>query len=460
MPAAVLRRTVERADAFQRGSSIPRVLVATVKKFGEDRAGQLAALIAYYGFFSLFPLLLALVTGVALVVDDPAVQRRVLDAALGPFPVIGERIGRNIRALPAKGAALAIGLAGAVWAGLGVVRAAQAAMNRIWHVPVRRQPGLVVAVLRGLVMLATLGVFVLVASVLGGGALAAGGGEPWVRGAAAAGSALMNLAVFLVAFRILTVADVGWRDVLPGAALAAIGWTLLQATGGYLVGRQLERAAPTYGFFAVVIGALTWLSLGAQLTLFAAELNVVLARGLSPRSLDPEDLTEADRRALTALAKVEERREEEDVDVRFEEGDGRRAAPGAARSGRGGDSIPALLRAIATDASTLVRKEIELARQELAEGVRARAVGLALFGAAAVAGLFLVLFLGLAGAAALALVLPAWAAYALVAATFAVLAAGTALVGRRALRRTPLAARRTRRTIEEDVRWVRDRLRR
>ena len=148
------------------------------------------------------------------------------------------------------------------------------------------------------------------------------------------------------------------------------------------------------------------------------------------------------------------------MDVRFEEGDGRRAAPGAARSGRGGDSIPALLRAIATDASTLVRKEIELARQELAEGVRARAVGLALFGAAAVAGLFLVLFLGLAGAAALALVLPAWAAYALVAATFAVLAAGTALVGRRALRRTPLAARRTRRTIEEDVRWVRDRLRR
>lgn len=90
--------------------------------------------------------------------------------------------------------------------------------------------------------------------------------------------------------------------------VASLLWSSLQALGGYIIGHRLESASETYGFFAVVIGLLTWLFLGGQVTLIAGEVNVVRTKRLWPRSLDPEDLTEADRRTLRELAEVEERR--------------------------------------------------------------------------------------------------------------------------------------------------------
>ncbi|HEX2030689.1 MAG TPA: YhjD/YihY/BrkB family envelope integrity protein, partial [Actinomycetota bacterium] len=150
------------------------------------------------------------------------------------------------------------------------------------------------------------------------------GGDSGANVLGVAVSFLLNLLVFAVGFRVLTVADVSWRDVLPGAVAAAVVWTALQALGGYIIGHRLEGATDTYGAFAVVIGLLTWLYLGGQITLLTAEVNVVRVRRLWPRSLrQEEDLTEADRRALRELARVEERLERQDVQVRFEEEAGR-----------------------------------------------------------------------------------------------------------------------------------------
>ena len=134
----------------------------------------------------------------------------------------------------------------------------------------------------------------------------------------------MNLALFLLAFRILTSADVSWGDVFPGAALAAIAWTALQALGGYFVRHQLEGATETYGTFATVIGLLAWMYLGAQATLLAAEVNVVRKRRLWPRAIVQPPLTDADERALRSYAEQEERRPEEDVYARM---DRRRRSP-------------------------------------------------------------------------------------------------------------------------------------
>jgi len=113
---------------------------------------------------------------------------------------------------------------------------------------------------------------------------------------------VLNLAVFMTAFKLLTAADVGWRELLPGVILAAISWQLLQHLGGYYLDHELKRTGPLYGIFALVLGLLAWLYLGAQLTIFAAEVNVVKARRLWPRSfLAP--LLDADRRALTSSAR-------------------------------------------------------------------------------------------------------------------------------------------------------------
>jgi YihY family inner membrane protein len=315
------RRLLGKADAYQREHAWLGFPIAVFKKFGEDRAGQLAALVAYYGFFSLFPLMLALVTILGLTLEgNPGLRGAILDSALAHFPVIGDQIRDNIRALQGTGVALVIGIGGALWSGLAGIKAAQNGMDAIWHVPVKRQPSFPVAILRAVAMLATLGLFLLLAGFLGGVAAGTETRATWLQVLGVAGSFLLNFLVFWVAFRVLTVADVSWGEVFPGALAAAALWSALQALGGYIIGHRLESASQVYGVFAVVIGLLTWLYLAAQVVLLTAEVNVVRAKRLWPRGLDPEALTEADRRALRQVAEAQERREEQDVRVRFRDG--------------------------------------------------------------------------------------------------------------------------------------------
>src|SRR5215218_2482294 len=132
----MLRRLIVRVDRYQRAHGSLGFPVATLKKFGEDRAGHLAALIAYYGFFSLFPLMLVLVTVLGLTLaGNSEFQHRIVDSALAQFPIIGDQIRQNLHALNGTGLALAVGIAGALWAAMAGIKAAQNAMDEIWNVP-------------------------------------------------------------------------------------------------------------------------------------------------------------------------------------------------------------------------------------------------------------------------------------------------------------------------------------
>jgi YihY family inner membrane protein len=291
---------------------------AVMKKFGDDQAGNLAALIAYYGFLSLFPLMLVLVTLLGMLLrNNPELQDTIRTSALANFPVIGEEISKNVHSLRGSGLALGIGLALALWAGLGVMKVLQTAMNALWNVPYRHRPSVWLSLLRAMLLLLVLGV-ITVASAAAGSVGA--GSDSWLLGIAGiAISVLLNLVLFLLAFRILTTEDVAWGDVFPGALIAALAWTVLQAVGGYIVSHQLQGASDTYGTFAMVIGLLAWIYLGGQITLFAAEVNVVRKRRLWPRAIVQPPLTDADKRALKSYAEQEERRPEEDIIVRIEE---------------------------------------------------------------------------------------------------------------------------------------------
>jgi YihY family inner membrane protein len=298
-------RRLDRLQQRWRALAFP---FAVVRKFGDDQAGSLAALVAYWGFFSLFPLLLVLVTMLGIVLrGHSALQRSILSSALTNFPVIGTDLQRSTHALSGHASlSLVIGIGLALWAGLGVVRAMENAMNTVWLVPFRRRPNFWISVGRAIVMLALLGVV----TVLAAGVAAVGGASHvwWWAAVGVLLSLLLNFGLFMLAFRILTTAEVSWSDVRVGAVVGAVAWTALQATGGYVVGHQLQHASATYGTFAIVVGLLGWMYIGAQLTLYAAELNVVRARRLWPRSLIQPPLTEADRRQLDSLAKVGERR--------------------------------------------------------------------------------------------------------------------------------------------------------
>jgi len=303
-------------DRRQQRSRRLGFIAAVIKKFSDDQGGQLAALIAYYGFVSLFPLLLVLVTALGFVLqDDPRERERILDGTLGQFPILRDQ--PELQSLSGSGLALAVGIALALLAGMGITNAAQNAFNRIWNVPFKQRPNFIFIRLRGLGMLAILGALTIVSTTAAGFVGSASHGA----GAVAAGivvAFVFNFALFMTAFKLLTALDIPWRELLPGVIVAAIGWQLLQHLGGFYVDHELKRTGPLYGVFALVLGLLAWLYLGALLTIFAAEINVVKARRLWPRSFFSEPLLDADRRALTASAEAEERVHEENVEVSFD----------------------------------------------------------------------------------------------------------------------------------------------
>jgi YihY family inner membrane protein len=315
---------LRRVDAFQKRHAPLAFPVAVVRKFGDDQAGNLAAVIAYYGFFSLFPLLLVLVTVLGMILrTNPDLQTRILDSALANFPVIGTDISRNVHALEGSGGTIALGIALTLWSGLGVIKATQTAMNTVWNVPFEHRPNFLKSTLRALIMLGVLGVMTLASAAAG--TVGGGSSQWWLVVLGLAISLVVNLFLFLLAFRVLTSENLTWRDVLPGAAVGSVAWTTLQALGGYYVSREIQGASDVYGAFAVVIGLLAWIFIGVQLTLLAAEVNVVRKRHLWPRSLVQPPFTDADVEALTRYAKQEGRRPEERIDVEVQ---GRRSDAG------------------------------------------------------------------------------------------------------------------------------------
>jgi YihY family inner membrane protein len=315
-----LRDGYERFDRFQQRHRSLGFALAVRQKYSEDQGAYLAATVTYYGFFSLFPLLLVLTTVLGFALrGHPALERSVVHSALGQFPVIGRQLQEH--ALTGSGLALGLGVAGALWAGMGVFLAAEHAMNQLWGIPYKRRPDFVRQRGRALLLLLLLGGGILAATTLAGaGTLGAHFGVAWKLGSIALSTAL-NVLLFWAAFRFLTAGDVPWRCLRGGAIGAAIAYELLQAAGGYYVGHVLKHASDVYGTFALVIGLLSWIYLSAHITLLAAEANVVATRRLYPRSFSlvfEQPLTEADRRALRQRGKVEERRQDQAIEVDFD----------------------------------------------------------------------------------------------------------------------------------------------
>jgi YihY family inner membrane protein len=317
-PPSQFAKRLRAVDRFQQRHGRLSFVAAVVKKFGDDEAGQLAALIAYYGFLSLFPLLLVLVTVLGFVLEgDPSTQASVLHSTLGQFPIIGDQLQRNIHSLKGNPGALAIGVVGLLLGGLGIVGANQNAFNQVWHIPRKHRPNFLAWRLRGLGLLAFLGLLLVVSTVAAGYVTAQTTGAVALIGGILLALA-SNLLLFFSAFRLLTNDEMKTGDLLPGVVVGALLWQILQHIGGYYVAHVIRHAKETSGLFAFVLGLLAWLYLGGQVTLIAAEINVVRARRLWPRSFFAPPLLDADRRALRSSAETEERVHEENVEVNFD----------------------------------------------------------------------------------------------------------------------------------------------
>jgi membrane protein len=307
----------DRLDRWQQGWTPSAFALAVVKKFIDDRCPNLGVQIAYWGFFSVFALLLAFVAILGFVFQgNPSFQKDVRDSVLEQMPVVGPQISGSVGSLTGSGLALAIGIVAALWSGLGAILAVGTALDRLWTVPRLHRTGFVSSRVRGLLVLASAGTLTVASTALVGLVTDAQIHPGLAQVASIMASTGVDLLVFTACFRLLTSADITTRSVLPGAAVATIGGLALQAIGGVYVSQVVKGASETYGGFAVVVGLLSWLYLGAQVTLIAAEINVVLARRLWPRSI-AGGLQPADERALRDTVKAEQSDARQHIEVRF-----------------------------------------------------------------------------------------------------------------------------------------------
>ncbi|MDJ0361261.1 YihY/virulence factor BrkB family protein [Rhodococcus sp. H29-C3] len=311
-----------RVDRVQRRHPVLGFPLAVIYKFVDDQGGYLAALIAYYAFLSLFPLLLlgSTILGIVLA-GDPRLQQQILDSALSQIPIIGDEVGEPDK-IGGGNLGLIIGVLGSLYGGLGVAVAVQNAMNVAWAVPKNLPPNPIRSRVRGLALLSTVGVAVLAITAVNVASSAGVFGS--VNGSVVlVASILLNTIVFTVAFRLATARDLSISNVLPGAIVAGVLWQILQTFGGVYIKYVVGRASITNGVFAVVIGLLAFMYIASVLIVFAVEIDVVRVEKLYPRSLltpftDDVILTEGDRLTYTGQAEAQRSKGFEEIEVTFD----------------------------------------------------------------------------------------------------------------------------------------------
>jgi len=316
---------VGRVDAFQRKHAVLGFPLAVIYKFVDDQGSYLSALITYYAFVSLFPLLLLLATVLGLVlIGHPDVQRTLIDSAMKQIPVVGDELG-DPRSLSGGIVGVLVGVLGSIYGGLGVAQALQNAMNVIWLVPRNSRPNPIKARGRSVLLLLAIGLTILASTSLStyGGSFATAH-APWLTWPVRVLAVLVNAAGFLFTFRFGSARGLGLLQVLPGALAAAVLWQLLQSAGVVYVQHVVSGSTDTNGVFAVVLGLIAFLYVTAIMTVLSAELNVVRVLHLWPRALltpftDNVELTGGDRNAYIGQARAQRHKGFETVTVTFDE---------------------------------------------------------------------------------------------------------------------------------------------
>jgi YihY family inner membrane protein len=332
-----VEKLIRGVDSVQQRHHPSALIFGVIKKFGDDNGGLLVTNLTYAGFVSIFPLLLILVTVLVNIASgSPALRAEVIGAATRQFPYIGQQLASNIHALHRSSAlSLVVGLLLLLW---GVTRLAQAGlftMEQVWNLPGPSRAGYGPRVLRSVVFLGILAFGLVVSTGLAGLVTYSRNSVVIAIGVQLL-AAVANTLLYFAAFRVLTPKGVPTRRLVPGAVAGGIFWTVVQALGAYLVHHFL-RSDSVYGVFATVLGLLAWIYLGVEGTVYAAEINVVVARRMWPRSIVQPPLTEADRVSLALQALQNQRRPEQHVEVTFSDRPG--GAPPPAGTPRTADDV-------------------------------------------------------------------------------------------------------------------------
>jgi len=284
-----MERGLKKLDRFQRKHPVLGFPYAVVKKYGQDQGGYQAVLLTYYGFLSLFPLLLVLTTLAQwLLGGDSHLRARIINGATTYFPIIGNQLQHNVHGFSKTGLPLLVGLLVLIYGARGVADAFRNTINHVWRVPTTERSGFFPALGRSFSIVFIGGLGFLGSAVIAGYATSSGH-DNGLRALFITVSAFVLFASFLFVIKTALTKPVTLRQIWVGAAIATVGLLVLQSLGGYIITHELKNLDNLYGTFAVVLGLLFWLYLQTQLVVYAIEIDTVRVLKLWPRSLLGDD---------------------------------------------------------------------------------------------------------------------------------------------------------------------------
>jgi membrane protein len=319
-------RALDAVDRGQRRFPPVGVPLAVIYKYFDDQGNYLAAIITYYAFIAIFPLLLLGTSILGFILQgNPGLESDLLDTALGQFPIIGDQLGQP-EGLQGSTAGVVIGGLVALYGSLGLGQALQNALNIAWSVPRNSRPNPLLLRLKSLGLLLTAGLALLVLSVLsalGSSTEVLGDTIASYRWPIVIGSVLVMTTVLAVLFQFGAARSHDFRSALPGALTVAVLWQTLQYLGTLYVTNVLTETNQMNQTFGLVLGLIGLLYIGAVMGVLGIEVNVVITRRLWPRALltpftDKVDLTEADKRAYVGYARAQRHKGFENVEVTFD----------------------------------------------------------------------------------------------------------------------------------------------
>lgn len=311
----IIQKVIDTFDGFQKRHGFVGFPLAVVKKYSEDEASYRAALLSYYGFLSLFPLLLVLTTLLKLFLrGDGELQRHIIHNVTNYFPVVGNGLSTNVHTLGNTGLTLVIGVVLTLYGARGVADVLRSTVHHVWQVPYNRRSGFPGSILRSLLIVVVGGLGLLVAPIISAYTVSFGH-NLFFRIWALTLTAIFLFAVFQFVVRAASAAPRSFRDVWVSAALATVMLMILQGLGGYLLTHELKRLSNLYSTFAVVLGLLYWIFLQSQIVVYAMEIDSVRVLKLWPRALNRERITPQDRKAYRLYAHRNRFHDDEEIAV-------------------------------------------------------------------------------------------------------------------------------------------------
>lgn len=273
-------------DTFQQKHAVLAFPVAVIKRYGDDKTGRQAALVTYYAFLALFPLLLVFITILGLVIsNNPGLEAKIIGEVYKYFPALGDDLRGNVHTLKGSGVVLALEVLALLYGARGLAAMLQEAFNNVWHVENEFRPGFVGDNLRSFGMMASVGFGIVIGTVLS-----------YVVGTflnfGIIGTVLLTLlnflittGLFLIVFRLGTASRIGLQCLWPGAIIASIGVLIVQHFGTTIMAHELPKLTGTYGSFALALAMMFWIYLQSQIILYALEITAVRAQKDWPKKL-------------------------------------------------------------------------------------------------------------------------------------------------------------------------------